>query len=41
MKENKIIAWNHHLDKKYGQIGSPGRDKYEGEFEAFKRSYKR
>lgn len=39
MKNNKnsdLIAWDDHLDKKYGQVGSPGRDKYEGEFEAFK-----
>jgi len=34
--ENKIVLWDSHLDKKYGKIGTPKRDKYEEEFEAFK-----
>lgn len=35
-KENKLVAWDDHLDKKYGKPNSPGRAKYEEEFEAFK-----
>lgn len=34
--ENKMVSWDSHLDKKYGKIGTPKRDKYEEEFEAFK-----
>jgi len=35
-KNNKLTSWDDHLDQKYGKIGSPSRDKYEQEFEAFK-----
>ena len=36
-KLNKNLAsWDGHLDKKYGKIGTPIREKYEEEFEAFK-----
>ncbi len=35
-KANKLVSWNDHLDKKYGKINSPERDKYEEEFETFK-----
>jgi len=36
-KVNKNLAsWDDHLDKKYGKTGTPSRDKYEQEFEAFK-----
>lgn len=31
-----LISWDDHLDKKYGKIGTPTREKYEQEFEAFK-----
>jgi len=34
--KNKIITFEEHLDKDYGQIGTPSRDKFEQEFEAFK-----
>ncbi len=34
--ENKMVSWDSHLDKKYGKIGTPKRDKFEEEFEAFK-----
>jgi HTH-type transcriptional regulator / antitoxin HipB len=34
--KNKIITFNEHLDREYGKIGVPTRDKYEQEFEAFK-----
>jgi len=34
--DNKIVSWDSHLDKKYGKFGTPKRDKYEEEFEAFK-----
>ena len=33
---NYLTTWDDHLDKKYGKIGTPSRDKYEEEFEAFK-----
>jgi len=33
---NNLISWDDHLDKKYGKIGTPSRDKYEEGFEAFK-----
>jgi HTH-type transcriptional regulator/antitoxin HipB len=36
MKTNKLTNWNDHLDNKYGKVGTPTRDKYEEEFEAFK-----
>jgi DNA-binding XRE family transcriptional regulator len=35
-KNNRLTSWDDHLDQKYGKIGSPSRDKYEQEFEAFK-----
>ena len=34
--KNKIIDWEDHLDKKYGEKGTPLRNKYEEEFESFK-----
>jgi len=33
---SNLTSWDDHLDKKYGKIGTPSRDKYEEEFEAFK-----
>ena len=30
------VSWDEHLDKKYGKAGTPKRDKFEEEFEAFK-----
>ena len=40
MKKNQekknLIFWDDHLDGKYGQQGTPLREKYEEEFEAFK-----
>jgi len=35
-QENKLVSWDDHLDKKYGKIGTPARDKYEEGFENFK-----
>jgi len=35
-KNNRLTSWDDHLDQKYGKIGTPSRDKYEQEFEAFK-----
>jgi DNA-binding XRE family transcriptional regulator len=35
-KKNNLTSWDDHLDQKYGKIGTPSRDKYEQEFEAFK-----
>jgi HTH-type transcriptional regulator / antitoxin HipB len=35
-KNNKLVSWDSHLDKKYGKKGSATRNKYEEEFEAFK-----
>ena len=34
--KNKVITFEEHLDKDYGKIGTPSRDKFEQEFEAFK-----
>ena len=34
--KNDLVSWDDHLDKKYGKPGTPSRDKYEEEFEAFK-----
>jgi DNA-binding XRE family transcriptional regulator len=31
-----LTSWDDHLDKKYGKAGTPIREKYEEEFEAFK-----
>jgi hypothetical protein len=41
MKEKCIrktiaVNWDDHLDEKYGLQGTPAREKYEEEFEAFK-----
>jgi HTH-type transcriptional regulator / antitoxin HipB len=36
MKTNKLTNWDDHLDTKYGKVGTPTRDKYEEEFQAFK-----
>jgi len=33
---NNLTSWDDHLDKKYGISGTPTREKYEQEFEAFK-----
>ena len=33
---SNITFWDDHLNKKYGKAGTPSRDKYEKEFEAFK-----
>ena len=35
-ENNRLTSWDDHLDQKYGKIGTPPRDKYEQEFEAFK-----
>jgi HTH-type transcriptional regulator/antitoxin HipB len=35
-KKNNLVSWDEHLDEKYGRIGTPSREKYEEEFEAFK-----
>lgn len=35
-KQNGIVNWDDYLDKKYGKIGTPSREQYEEEFEAFK-----
>ena len=34
--KNKIITFEEHLEREYGKIGTPKRDKYEQEFESFK-----
>lgn len=34
--DNRLTSWDDHLDKKYGEIGTSTRDKYEEEFEAYK-----
>jgi DNA-binding XRE family transcriptional regulator len=34
--DNRLTSWDDHLDNKYGEIGTPSREKYEEEFEAFK-----
>ncbi len=34
--KNNLVSWDDHLDKKYGKKGTPSRDEYEEEFEAFK-----
>lgn len=33
---NNLTSRDDHLDKKYGKTGTPTREKYEQEFEAFK-----
>jgi HTH-type transcriptional regulator / antitoxin HipB len=35
-QENNLVSWDDHLDKKYGKIGTPTREKYEEGFENFK-----
>lgn len=35
-KQNNIVNWDDHLDRKYGKKGTPSRERYEEEFEAFK-----
>jgi HTH-type transcriptional regulator / antitoxin HipB len=35
-KNNKLVSWDSHLDKKYGKNGTATRNKYEEGFEAFK-----
>jgi DNA-binding XRE family transcriptional regulator len=35
-KKTKLVSWDDHIDEKYGKIGTPTRNKYEEEFEAFK-----
>ncbi len=35
-KNNKLVSWDSHLDKKYGKKGTASRNKYEEGFEAFK-----
>lgn len=35
-KKNNLVSWEDHLDEKYGEAGTPTRNKYEEEFEAFK-----
>lgn len=32
----KLISFSDHLDKQYGETGTPVREKFEQEFEAFK-----
>lgn len=34
--DNRLTSWDDHLDKKYGEIGTSTRNKYEEEFDAFK-----
>ena len=34
--ENNLVSWDDHLDKKYGEIGTSSRTKYEEGFENFK-----
>jgi len=33
---NNLTSWDAHLNEKYGELGTPSREKYEQEFEAFK-----
>jgi len=33
---NNLTSWDDHLDEKYGKSGTPTRERYEQEFEAFK-----
>ncbi|MFC2102399.1 helix-turn-helix domain-containing protein [Bacteroidota bacterium] len=32
----RLVSWDDHLDRKYGEVGTPERDKYEEGFENFK-----
>ena len=33
---DSLVSWDDHLNNKYGKEGTPTRNKYEEEFEAFK-----
>ena len=35
-RKNSIVAWDDHLDEKYGEQGTPKRSQFEEEFESFK-----
>ena len=35
-ENSNLTSWDDHLDIKYGKAGTPSREKYEEEFEAFK-----
>lgn len=35
-KTTKLVSWDDHLDQKYGKQGTPARETYEEQFEAFK-----
>lgn len=35
-KNNRLTSFAEHLDRQYGKRGTPGREKYEEGFEAFK-----
>ena len=35
-KQNEIVNWDDHLDRKYGKRGTAVREKYEEDFETFK-----
>lgn len=35
-KQHDIVNWDDHLDRKYGKTGTPTREKYAEELEAFK-----
>jgi len=35
-KANNLVSWDDHLEEKYGKAGTPTREKYEEEFNAFK-----
>jgi HTH-type transcriptional regulator/antitoxin HipB len=35
-KNKKLTSFEEHLDQQYGKKGTPSREKYEQEFEAFK-----
>jgi DNA-binding XRE family transcriptional regulator len=35
-KNNNLTSWDDHLNQKYGETGTPTREKYEQEFESFK-----
>jgi len=35
-KNNRLVSWDSHLDKKYGKNGTATRNKFDEEFEAFK-----
>lgn len=35
-EKNNLVSWDDHINGKYGEPGTPSRDKYEEDFEAFK-----